>query len=501
MTDDDEVTDQEVPDRGPTASASLIGGAGVLFGGRLAGAALSLTGTLLIAAELGKQQFGSFSFIFNLLGLLGLFADFETTRVVMAELGRSNDDDEVSSIASRFIVFRFVLGSVTYLSALAIVWIGPYSSIEIQGTAIGGLSLLIASAAWSLISVCQAKQWLRTVAAAMFGGQVVQFIIIIVLNSTGHGSLLRYIVPFVVSDVVVFFVILTVIRKSVRVRPFIDFDSWRRWLVEAAPLAIGTAMAAMYFRIDSLMLTLVLDGPASRDAVAIYQIGYKFSDLIAFLAPALIAAMLPALVQTWPRDPAGFHRTVRQSVVVVFVISAFAIVAFAVFADPLIRWLLDDSYRSAHTPARWLVVGQVLNLFTQIVYVCLITANRRKFYPVVTFCGLVINVGLNLMFIPRYGVNGSAVSTVVTEIIVLALLVGQVVDLPLRPLPTRSIAIASCAALASGAVGYLMLQATPWPIAGLATALTYIALLHIGNVDGPGGLKGLVARSRFVSAD
>ena len=500
MAEDKDLIEGAAAVRGPKASRSLIGGAGVLIGARLAGAALSLTGTLLIAGELGTQRFGSFSFIFNLLGLLGLFADFETTRVVMTELGRS-DDRETSSIVSRFIVFRFALGSVTYLAALAIVWIGPYSSVEIQGIAIGGLSLLIASAAWSLISVCQAKQWLRTVAAAMFAGQIVQFIIIIALNATNNGSLLRYIVPFVLSDVVVLFVILAVIRKPVRIRPRIDVASWRRWLKEAAPFAIGTALGAMYFRIDSLMLTLVLDGPASRNAVAIYQIGYKFSDLIAFLAPALIAAMLPALVRTWPRDAAGFHRTVRQSVVVVFVLSVFAIVAFAVFADPLIRWLLDDSYRSAQTPARWLVVGQVLNLFTQIVYVCLITANRRRFYPVVTLLGLVINVGLNLMFIPRYGVNGSAVATVITEVIVLGLLIGQVVDLPLRPLPTRSMLIAAAAAILSGAAGFLLLQVVPWPLAGFVTMLTYLVLLHIWNVDGPGGLSGLVERSRFVESD
>ncbi len=453
---------------------------------------------MLIAHELGPQQFGSFSFIFNLLGLLGLLADFETTRVVMTELGRTGDEN-LSSIASRFIVFRLALGLVTYGLALLIVWIGPYSNVEVQGVAIGGLSLIIASALWSLISVCQAKQWLRVVAGSLVVGQVAQFAVIIAIFTGHRGSLLRYVAPFVLSDIVALICIGTVVGRSLRIRPRIHLSSWRHWFVEAAPLAVGSALATLYFRIDSLMLTLVLHGSESRVAVGLYQIGYKFSDLLAFVAPALIAAMLPVLARAWPKDPVAFHRTVRQGIVLVVIIAGFAVAEFAVFAGPVINHVLGSEFSAAQTSARWLVFGQALNFFTQIVYMCLITVHRRRMYPVITLCGLAINVGLNLMFIPRYTVNGAAAATIFTEVVVLVLLIAQVMDLPLRPLPTRSAIIALVSAGMSAAVGAALLLVVWWWLAILGSVVAYPACLHFLRVDGPGGLRALWERSHFAT--
>ncbi len=482
--------------RAPRASRSLISGAGVLLAARLGGAVLSWTGTVLIIRQLSVVQYGSFASIFNLLGLLGLVADFETTRVVMAEIGRSASD-ALASIASRFIVFRLALGLVTYGLALLIATIGPYSSLEIQAVAIGGTSYLIASALWSLISVCQAKQWLRVVAAALFLGQVAQFAMVIALYTTHRGSLLRYIVPFVASDAVSLLVVLLVVRRTLRIRLRVDLSSWRRWIIDAAPLAVGTALATLYFRVDSLMLRWVLPGNSGRVAVGIYQIGYKFADLLAFVAPAMIAAMLPVLAKAWPRNLVVFHRTVRQSVVLVMIIASYAVVMFGVFAAPVLGWIRSD-YVAAAVPARWLVAAQALNFGTQIVYVCLITVNRRRMYPIIALCGLAINVGLNLMFIPRYGVNGSAAATILTEILVLSLLIVQVADLPLRPLPIRAGAITIASAGAAGAVGFFARTFLAWPLAALLGTVLYVGLLHWLAVDGPGGLPTLRARSHFA---
>ena len=485
-------------DREPKVARNLIGGASALLGGRLIGSGLSWAGTALIIRTLSKTQYGSFSFIFNLLGLLGLMADFETTRVVMTEIGRSSAD-ELAKLAGRFLVFRVVLGLVTYALAMVVIAIGPYNRTEVQGVAIGGLSLIIASALWSLISICQAKQWLRLVAAALLVGQVAQFVAVFALYQSHSGSMLRYIVPFVGSDAVSFVVIAIALRGSVNLRLRVDVASWRRWIVAAAPLALGSALGTLYFRIDSIMLTLLLGGDRGRVAVGTYQVGYKFSDLLAFVAPSLIAATLPVLARAWPLDPITFQTTFRQAALLVSIVGAFVAVVFAVFAQPVIVMLAESRYRSAAVSARWLVLAQALNFLTQLVYICLVSANRRRIYPVVTFCGLMINVGLNLVLIPRHGVLGAASATIVTEVVVLILLISNVIDMPLRPLPLRGIGIAVVGACGAGALGAGVSYLTAWPFGVVASAAFYVAALHLGNVDGPGGLPTLWRRSHFGS--
>ncbi|HEY1740561.1 MAG TPA: polysaccharide biosynthesis C-terminal domain-containing protein [Acidimicrobiia bacterium] len=483
----------------PRSSKSLIGGTTVLLSSRAIAAAFSLAGTVLVAHALSLSKYGSFVFVFTLLGLLGLLADFETTRVVLADLANEGDD-QLEAIGGRFFVFRIALGTVGYALALLIVVVGPYTHQEIEGVAIGGLSFFIASGLWAVISVCQARLWLRAIGVAIVVGAVVQLAVIVVLYASGAGTFLNYIVAYVLSDAVALVVILIAIRNSFRVRPRVDLSRWRRWVAHAAPLAVGTALGTLYFRVDSLMLTLRLSGVRSRDAVALYNVGYKFSDLLAFLAPALMGATLPLLVRAWPSDSARFRGIVRQTVVIVVMVAAFATALFGVLAQPIIHTVFPQNFTAAAAPARWLVAGQALNFLTQISYVTLVSVGRRGKYPIVTLLGLVLNVALNWWLIGTHGVMGAAVATVITEVFVLVLLVGLVRDLPVWPLPWRAISVVAISTTAAAFTAYGVERVAGWIGAATAATVVYLGALHVLGVDGPGGLTAFVNSSRSLVA-
>lgn len=479
---------------GPRAAGSLASGAGTMLASRLVASTLSWIGTLIVIRSLSKAEYGSFTFVFALLGLLGLLADFETSRVVLTEMGRGGD---VQALAGRFLVFRIALGTLGYALSMTIVVLGPYKPVEVAGVAIGGLSFFVASALWALISVCQARLWLRVVAVAIVAGQVVQLALIVALRTTGTGTLLRYVWPFVVSDLVSLIVVALALRRAVPLRPRVDTTAWRRWVKQAAPLAIGSALGTLYFKLDSIMLTLLLDGNVARRALATYQVGYKFSDLLAFVAPALIASTLPLLSSAWPARPDEYRRLFRQSLVLVVVIGALATAAFAALASHVIPLLFTDGYASASGPARWLVAGQALNFATQLCYVGLVAAGRARVYPFVTLTGLLVNVALNVALVPAHREMGAAVATVLTEVVVLALLVRALRGLPLHPLPGRAFAVAGVAAIAAAATMVGVTRLVAWPVGALAGVAVYVLLLHALQVDGAGGLKALVENSRI----
>ncbi len=482
----------------PRSSRSLVGGTAVLLSSRGIAAAFSLAGTVLIAHQFerergGVAKFGSFAFVFTLLGLLGLLADFETTRVVLSDIAREGDD-QLEAIGGRFFVFRIALGTVGYALAMLVVVVGPYTHQEIEGVAIGGISFFVASALWAVISVCQARLWLRAVGVAIVVGACAQLGVIVALYATGTGTFLNYIVAYVLSDAVALVVILVAIRTSFRVRPRIDLARWRRWLAHAAPLAVGTALGTLYFRVDSLMLTLRLHGERSRDAIGLYNIGYKFSDLLAFLAPALMGAALPLLVRAWPGDHMRFRSIVRQSVVIVLIVAALATAVFAALAQPIIHTIFGAKFAAAAPPARWLVVGQALNFLTQIAYITLVSVGRRRRYPIVTLAGLVLNVALNWWLIGTHGVMGAAIATVITEVFVLVLLAGLVRDLPVWPLPWRTVAVVGCSAGAAAVTALVVERPAGWVGGAVAATAVYLALLHGLGVDGRGGLTAFVRR-------
>jgi hypothetical protein len=42
-----------------------------------------------------------------------------------------------------------------------------------------------------------------------------------------------------------------------------------------------------------------------------------------------------------------------------------------------------------------------------------------------------------------------------------------------------------------------MLHTIPWPVAGALAGLVYLAVLHVGQVDGPGGMRVLLTCGRI----
>jgi hypothetical protein len=91
---------------------------------------------------------------------------------------------------------------------------------------------------------------------------------------------------------------------------------------------------------------------------------------------------------------------------------------------------------------------------------------------------------------------GAAVATVITEVFVLALLVGLVRDLPVWPLPWRPIGVVSVATAGAAATAFAAEQVAGWIGAGVAATLVYAGLLHLFGIEGRGGLPAFVRSSR-----
>jgi O-antigen/teichoic acid export membrane protein len=203
------------------------------------------------------------------------------------------------------------------------------------------------------------------------------------------------------------------------------------------------------------------------------------------------------LIRAWPDRAADFRKTFRQAFVVFIAFGTFATVTFAVLCGPAIVSLYGSKYAGSPGPARILFAGQAMNLFTQLTFIALVASGRRRMYPIATLAGVITNVSLNFVLIPRYGVSGAAVATVFTEVVVLAILGFSVRDLPIRPLPWRPVAVVAVSGtlLALALIG--LRSVAPWEVALLGGIVVYPVLLHVLRIDGRGGLVAFVRATRF----
>jgi O-antigen/teichoic acid export membrane protein len=297
----------------------------------------------------------------------------------------------------------------------------------------------------------------------------------------------------VVNSIVVLVWLAFVMHRTTRLRLHVEPRQWWLWMKEAAPLALGAALDTVYFRIDIVMLAAI----GTYSAVGFYSVGYKFSDLLGAVPLAVVTPALTYMVAAWPKDVPEFRRTFRHSLIILTVAALGAAVCFIVYAQPLVSTLYTERYADAADAARLLVVGQSLHFFTLLAFTTLVAVSRNRLYPIAMLVGVGVNVALNFALIPDYSYEGSGWATVITEVLVLAVLTFGVLRIPgIRPLPWGAMGKCVVAAAVAFLVGWGLLETVPWPIGGLVMGLTYLGLVHVMRPDGPGGLRALAGSPR-----
>ena len=459
----------------------LLSNAGALMAGRLAIALMGWVGTVLITRTLSRTQFGQFALVFSVLGMLSIFTEMGIGRVAIS--GVLDPTRDRATFAGTYVLLRSSLGLLGYLLALGFVVVAGYPPVVVRTTAIAGLVVLLATPTHAYNVAFQSMLQMPRVAVAEVLGQVAQLGLTIAIALRG-GTVAWFAVPAVLCEIVIFSIKLPMAHRLMPFRYVIDAKVWWSLLREAVPISVGTALSTVYYRLDSVMLSK-LD---TYESVGLYNVAYKFVDLAHFGSTALTIPVLTLLVRSWPHDDAAFRNAVRRGVSILAVIAAAVVAEIAAFSTEVLG-LLYPKYVAAAGATRLLVLSECIAYFGTFAFSILLATGRHRGYPLVTGAGLVLNVVLNLVLIPRYSYHAAALNTLLTELLVAVLLWLVVRRLPnLRNLGIARLGAIPLVVAAGAATGYTVKQVTPWPLAAVLTAVVVLGLCEVLHVAGPGRL-------------
>ncbi|HKA93259.1 MAG TPA: flippase [Acidimicrobiia bacterium] len=482
--------------RVPPPPGSVGRGATGLLIGRTVSAIAGWTGTVVIARQLSPSDWGGYSFIFGLLGIIGLVVDLQVGRIVLREVLDAGDD--AGRVVGSYTMLRLLIGLVAYIAAVAIVIAGGYEREIVLGTLVAGFGFLLIAPANGLAIWFEARIWLRPSAVATILGAITQLGFTLLVAMASGSNLVMFAAASTVGQLVVFgWRVRAVFAYHLSVHPNLDPGRWWAWLREAIPLAIGFGLVTIYYKLDIVMLSK-LD---TLEAVGQYSIGYKFADLASYVPLALLTPLLALMVAAWPHDTQSLRSHFRQAFVLLFVAATALTVGFACIAQPAVELLYGTRYAPAVDAARYLVAGAAIQFFSYLCFTTLVSVGRNRPYALAGLAGVVINATLNFVLIPRYSFNGSAVATVITEVIVSGVLLTALTRTRgIVTIPVGVILRTALAGAAMAGVYVALVPFVPWPAAALVAAATFLALLHLLGADGPGGLRTLVRNARFDSS-
>jgi O-antigen/teichoic acid export membrane protein len=196
---------------------------------------------------------------------------------------------------------------------------------------------------------------------------------------------------------------------------FFDKQYAKKMFISALPIGLMLLFNLVYFRADIFLLSIM----STTKSVGIYGLSYKFFDFLIAIPLFLSNAVYPLLIK-YKNDQEVFKKLINKYLLIFLALSFVLIFAFW-FSSPLFTIIRSD-FSEASIPFRILLISLPFFFVTSFFQWILITKEKQKFLMYVYFLLLILNIILNVLFIPAYSYLASAWITFICEGVVFLIL-------------------------------------------------------------------------------
>ncbi len=381
---------------------------------RVASSGTTFLITLILVHRFAFSGYGDFAKVSAFVTLFYLIADFGLNAIFLQkEDAKIRFKDLFYTRLLLAVILTFLVNLLTFfLPYNPITHIG-YSPDVRMGITIFSFTLITEAILYTATAVFQRELSYEYFMISTIIGSIVTLLVVFAA-AIFSNSLLYIYLSFIIGGLVesglaVFF------TKEAVFPPHIDPIFAKRLALETLPIALMLIFNLVYFRIDIILLSVM---ESSRD-VGVYDLSYKFFDFLIALPLFLSNALYPSILEN-EKIHKNFAAMITKYMLL-FVVFSIIILLPTWFFSPLLQ-TINKQFIQIVYPLRILSLSLPLFFVTSILQWVLVAKKQQVYLAFVYFFSTIINIWLNVVFIPQYNYIASAVITGISELIVLILL-------------------------------------------------------------------------------
>lgn len=204
--------------------------------------------------------------------------------------------------------------------------------------------------------------------------------------------------------------------RHLGVRPQWSLDrAQARWfLVVSWPLLMNSILMHVFFRGDEFIIQAV-DGDR---AVGVYDAAYKYVNMLLLVPSYFTIAAFPILSRYAHAERQRLVESYQLAIKLMVILALPIVIATFAVAPFLIEILGGHDYLpDSATALRILIWFLPMSYVSSVTQYLLIAIDRQRVITWVFAAASIFNVGLNLLLVPRYGIQAAAAVTVATELV------------------------------------------------------------------------------------
>lgn len=278
-----------------------------------------------------------------------------------------------------------------------------------------GMTLVVMSL--TLLAVGGGVRWVHlglnrsaSAALAMLAGQAVAAVLMIALVH-GPGDVVRVPAILLAGEALTSITLLWWLGPAARRLPVeIRREVIRPLLPRSGALVLSALLGIVIYNADFIFLR-IFRGTA---AVGYYNAAYTLVTFFLNIGTAYSLSLLPSLTRLG-NVPSEQGKLYNSSMAHVFAAGLPLALGGALLSGQIVGLLYGPGYFPAATPFRLLIWCIPLCLLRDVPLMALQAAGREGKILRVTLLAAGLNLGLNAILIPRWGLKGAAIATLVTE--------------------------------------------------------------------------------------
>ena len=271
----------------------------------------------------------------------------------------------------------------------------------------------------------------------------------------------------------------------------LEFD--RRLLRNMNRFGIPLVPTALFLWVTNFSDRLFLVKLADTQEVGLYSVGVRIASAMVLLITAFRLAW-PAFAYSIEDDREA-RRTYAYVLTYLVLVTTWVATALALLSPWIVEWVAAPAFESSSRVVGPLAFSTVAFAGYIVVAIGVGRARRTQFNWVVTGAAAAVNVALNLLLIPPYGMMGAAVATIAAYTTMFLGMAWWAQRIYRVPYQWRRVAIAAGVGIVLVAAGKL--AGGGFPVAVVLSAAYPLALLPLGFYL-PGERKAIGARLRLA---
>lgn len=362
------------------------------------------------ARILGPQAYGNFSLAMNFVLIFSFLPEFGLAAILTRELSKEVNKEEKHKIFDCIFSISIFLSIISYLLIFSLGFLIIKNPIAFILLPILGLMMILDILREMIYSIYRSQ--LRGDLQGIFHfltNLLLFFIGIFILIKNPREIYLAYAyliaisLGFLLSSTFAF----DYLKKF---RIYINWGMYKNYFNSSWPIALGTSLYLLLLFTDSIILSWY----HPPFFVGIYNSSVKVNEFLILIPTGIALAVLPIFSRSL-HDKEEIKKQIEFSIYLVYFIALPIIIGIFILSDNFISLIFGPKYLLANYSLKILIPSLLAQSLFMIFCQLLIAIDKRKELLIYEGVGFLVNLILNLIFIPKFGYLAAALNTTISS--------------------------------------------------------------------------------------